>query len=118
MRTGVPAAEHHHREAITQPLTPNDQAAQRLWRHGTLGYQGRNFVATGPRDELSRLNGAPAKEPIRVYAGLQTADTDEEQDAVLLSELDRTGAFDRKVLVIVPTTGTGWINPVAARRSR
>ena len=35
--------------------------------------------------------------------------------AVLLSELERTGAFDRKVLVIVPTTGTGWINPVAAR---
>ena len=35
--------------------------------------------------------------------------------AVLLSELERTGAFDRKVLVIVPTTGTGWVNPVAAR---
>jgi uncharacterized membrane protein len=34
---------------------------------------------------------------------------------VLLSELERTGAFDRKLLVIVPTTGTGWINPVAAR---
>ena len=24
-------------------------------------------------------------------------------------------AFERKVLVIIPTTGTGWINPVAAR---
>ena len=35
--------------------------------------------------------------------------------AVLLSELERTRAFERKVLVIVPTTGTGWINPVAAR---
>ena len=34
---------------------------------------------------------------------------------VLVRELDRTGAFDRKVLVIIPTTGTGWINPVAAR---
>ena len=35
--------------------------------------------------------------------------------AVLLTELERTGAFDRKVLVIIPATGTGWINPVAAR---
>ncbi len=34
---------------------------------------------------------------------------------MLLRELERTGAFERKVLVIVPTTGTGWINPVAAR---
>lgn len=82
----------------------------------TLGFQGRNFVATGPdADELTRLNGTPAKEPIRVYVGLQTAGTDEQRMAVLLSELERTGAFDRKMLVIVPTTGTGWINPVAAR---
>ena len=82
----------------------------------TLGYQGRNFVATGPdADELARINGEPAKEPVRVYVGLQTADTDEGRMAVLLSELERTGAFDRKLLVIIPTTGTGWINPVAAR---
>ena len=73
-------------------------------------------MATGPHaDELTRLNGRPAKEPIRVYVGLNTADTDESRMAVLLSELERTGAFDRKLLVIVPTTGTGWINPVAAR---
>ncbi len=82
----------------------------------SLGYQGRNFVATGPDvDELTELNGAPAKVPIRVYVGLQTADTDEQRMAVLLSELERTGAFDRKLLVIIPTTGTGWINPIAAR---
>ncbi|WP_283609586.1 alpha/beta hydrolase [Mycolicibacterium poriferae] len=81
----------------------------------TLGYQGRTFVATGPHaDELTRLNGAPATEPIRVYAGLQTAESDEARMAVLLSELERTGAFEREVLVIVPTTGTGWINPTAA----
>jgi len=34
---------------------------------------------------------------------------------VIVRELERTGAFDRKLLVIIPTTGTGWINPVAAR---
>ena len=82
----------------------------------TLGYQGRSFVATGPdAAELTRINGVPAKEPVRVYAGLQTAETDQARIAVLLSELERTGAFERKVLVVAPTTGTGWINPIAAR---
>ena len=33
---------------------------------------------------------------------------------MLVNELVRTGAFSRKVLVIAPTTGTGWIDPVAA----
>jgi uncharacterized membrane protein len=82
----------------------------------TLGYEGRNFVANGPvAAELTAVNGRPAKEPIRVYAGLQTADTDEGRMAVVLSELERTHAFDRKLLVIIPTTGTGWVDPVAAR---
>ncbi|BBX20217.1 hypothetical protein CRI77_04385 [Mycolicibacterium duvalii] len=81
----------------------------------TLGYQGRSFVAGGPSAaELEEVNGRPAREPIRVYAGLETADTEEARMAVLLSELERTRAFEREVLVIAPTTGTGWINPVAA----
>ncbi len=105
------------RAGITQPLDPEKSGSPTsLAPWDTLGYQGRNFVATGPHaDELTRLNGTPAKEPIRVYAGLQTADTDRKRADVLVRELDRTRAADRKVLVIVPTTGTGWINPVAAR---
>ena len=105
------------RASITQPLASERSGSPTSFAPwDTLGYEGRNFVASGPdADELTRLNGRPAKEPIRVYAGLQTADTDEARMDVLVRELDRTGAFDRKVLVIIPTTGTGWINPVAAR---
>jgi uncharacterized membrane protein len=108
-------------DANTPPGVEQPQAMERSgspvsfapW--DTLGYQGRNFVGTGPDAvELARINGVPAKEPIRVYVGLQTADTDEGRRAVILSELQRAHAFDRKVLVIVPTTGTGWVNPVAA----
>jgi uncharacterized membrane protein len=105
-RAGVVAPTEHERSG-----SPTSFAS---WE--SLGFQGRNFVATGPdADELARVNGTPAKEPVRVYVGLQTADTDEQRMAVLLSELERTGAFDRKLLVIIPTTGTGWINPLAAR---
>lgn len=105
------------RAGVVQPLEPQrsgSPASFASWE--SLGYQGRNFVAAGAdAAELSRINGRPAKEPIRVYVGLQTADTDEARLAVLLSELHRTNAFDREALVIVPTTGTGWVNPVAAR---
>ena len=105
------------RAGVSQPLQPERSGSPTSFAPwDTLGYQGRDFVAGGPdAAELTRVNGTPAMEPIRVYAGLQTADTDEGRLAVLLSELERTGAFDRKVLVIVPTTGTGWVNPVAAR---
>lgn len=105
------------RDGVEQPLESErsgSPASFASW--DSLGYQGRNFVAAGPdAAELTRINGTPAKEPIRVYSGLQTAETDEARLAVLLSELHRTNAFDREVLVIVPTTGTGWVNPVAAR---
>jgi uncharacterized membrane protein len=50
-------------------------------------------------------------EPIRVYAGLQSAPSIEAESALVVRELDRTGAFDRKVLVVATTTGTGRVNP-------
>jgi uncharacterized membrane protein len=105
------------RAGVVQPRQPERSGSPTSFAPwDTLGFQGRNFVATGPHaDELTRLSGKPAKEPIRVYVGLNTAADDDSRMAVLLSELERTGAFDRKMLVIIPTTGTGWINPVAAR---
>jgi uncharacterized membrane protein len=101
---------------LSQPLLEEKSGSPAsLAPWDSLGYQGRNFVATGPHAAgLARLNGRPAKEPIRVYAGLHTAPDDQGRLAVLLGELERTGAFTRKVLVVAPTTGTGWIDPVAA----
>jgi uncharacterized membrane protein len=105
------------RAGVMQPVAPERSGSPTSFAPwDTLGYEGRNFVATGPdADGLTAINGRPGKEPIRVYAGLQSGDTDESRMAVLLSELARTHAFDRKLLVIIPTTGTGWVNPVAAR---
>jgi uncharacterized membrane protein len=102
---------------ISQPTEPERSGSPKSFASwDTLGFEGRNFVASGPHAaELTQINGRPAKEPVRVYAGLQTAGTDEARMDVVIRELERTGAFDRKLLVIVPTTGTGWINPVAAR---
>ncbi|WP_059016767.1 alpha/beta-hydrolase family protein [Mycobacterium sp. M26] len=105
------------RPGVEQPVNPERSgSAGSFAAWDTLGFQGRNFVGTGPTAaELTAVNGRPAKEPIRIYAGLQSADTDEGRVAVLLSELQRTKAYQRKLLVIIPTTGTGWVDPVAAR---
>lgn len=105
------------RAGIVEPAQPERSGSPESFAaFDTLGYQGRNFVATGPHaDELTELNGRPAKEPIRIYAGLATADTEDARVNVILSELQRTNALDRKLLVIVPTTGTGWVDPIAAR---
>ena len=104
-------------DGIVEPTQPEKSGSpDSLASWDTLGYQGRIFVATGPHaDELTRLNGRPAKEPIRIYAGLATADNDEQRTNIVLSEMHRTGAFNRKLLIIVPTTGTGWVDPTAAR---
>ncbi|UXA20959.1 alpha/beta hydrolase [Mycobacterium sp. SMC-4] len=103
-------------EGIVQPDDPERSGSPQSFADwDSLGYQGRSFVTGGPSaEELQQINGRPAREPIRVYVGLETADTEEARMAVLLSELERTRAFERQVLVIAPTTGTGWINPVAA----
>jgi uncharacterized membrane protein len=105
------------RPGVAQPLQSErsgSPASFASWE--TLGFQGRNFVGTGPgAAELAELNGRPAKEPIRIYAGLQSAPTTAARVALLQSELQRTRAFERKLLVIIPTTGTGWVDPLAAR---
>lgn len=81
-----------------------------------LGMQGRRFVSGGLDEErLTALLDEPAMQPIRLYAGLESAPTDDERSALVVAELNRTRAWEREAVVIVPTTGTGWINPHAAQ---
>lgn len=100
------------------PTTPNlSGSPASLARWDTLGRQGRTFVAGVTTGEtLRRFHGADAHviEPIRVYVGTRSADSLDDQAALAVRELDRTGAFDRAVLVVATATGTGWIDPDAA----
>jgi uncharacterized membrane protein len=80
----------------------------------SLGRQGRNFVARGPTvEELEAFHGEEAMRPIRVYAGLKSASTIQGRADLILEELLRTGAFEREVLVVATTTGTGFLEPNA-----
>jgi uncharacterized membrane protein len=80
-----------------------------------LGLQGRNFVGKGPTpSQLRDFSGRRALEPIRVYSGLASADHVSDRAALAVRDLERAGGFDRKVLVVVTTTGTGWVDPSAS----
>ncbi len=79
-----------------------------------LGRQGRRFVSgTLTTDRLATFSGAGAMQPIRVYAGLNSAETIEERVELAMAELERTGAFERSVLTVITPTGTGWVDPGA-----
>lgn len=78
----------------------------------TLGRYGQEFVAGAvPRQALAEFTGAEAVEPIRVYVGRASAADLAAQADLAVRELERTGAFDREVLAVITTTGTGWVNP-------
>jgi uncharacterized membrane protein len=103
-------------DGVIQPassLRSGSAASSAPWT--SLGRQGRGFVSSGPAViDIERLTGRPAIEPIRVYAGLSAAPAPQSQADLVLAELKRTGAFDRTVLAVATTTGTGWVDPTLA----
>ncbi|MGP6174717.1 alpha/beta hydrolase [Corynebacterium sp. A21] len=104
------------REGIERPLEPErsgspDSAEE--WK--TLGRDGRAFVASGPRAaEITEVTGREAREPIRVYAGVASAASVPEIAERAVAELHRTEAFERSTLLVVTTTGRGWVNTAGA----
>lgn len=104
------------REGIEQPSDPLRSGSPDSFQDwDTLGRDGRTFVASGPdAAQITAVTGQPAIEPIRVYAGRDSADTITGIAENVVAELQRTGAFDRTTLAVVTTTGRGWVNTAAA----
>ena len=79
-----------------------------------LGRRGRDFVTGGPTlEDLEAFHDGPVMKPIRVYVGLNSAETIEERAELALAELLRVDAFERSVLILATPTGTGWLDPSA-----
>ena len=108
-------------------LMPDDRAPPAAPEHSgsaaslvaweSLGAAGRDRIAAFPdAGEIARLAEAAPEtvpEPVRVYVGLNSADTPEERAALALEELRRADAFSRSLLVIATPTGTGWVQPAS-----
>jgi uncharacterized membrane protein len=94
----------------TRPQQTGSAASLVAWED--LGRQGRLFVAGGPTaEELSTYFDAQLSAPIRVYVGLNSAETSEQRARLALEELKRAGGFERSILVLATPTGTGWVDP-------
>ncbi len=82
--------------------------------YDTLARDGRRFVwFRTPAEQISTVDGQ-AGEPVRVYIGLESADTPEQRVELAMRELERLGAFDRGTLLIMSPAGSGYADYVAA----
>ena len=103
-------------EGIHQPTTSlRSGGPKSLISWGSLGREGRKFIGSGPSAaDIESFTHTDAKEPIRAYAGLESADTTKERAALAVADLERAGGFQRKNLLVVTTTGSGWVDPASA----
>lgn len=111
-------------ESVNSEMDPDNAPPRTARRSGgpgslvsweSLGHQGRIFVGAGPsRKQLSDFNGTPATEPIRAYAGLNSAHGIDAAAELAARELQRAGGLQRAIVAVATTTGTGWINEAEA----
>jgi uncharacterized membrane protein len=92
------------------PLTSGSPAS--LVTMAELGREGARFVGciSTPADIKAVTGKKPIAEPVRVFVGVEAADTVEQRVGLAMAELRRTGAFDRANLIIQAPAGTGFAN--------
>lgn len=116
---------YHHMEEIATKIEPaylkklsstlvsggKDSAV--TWQ--SLSIQGRRYVsgAIAPNDIKRVMNSSIAIQPIRIFVGIDSAKTEHQRVNLAVQELERTGAFKRKIIMLISPTGTGYVNYVA-----
>ena len=83
-------------------------------RYDQLGLQGRRFVSeASPAEQIDEvLDETGARDAIRVYVGVDSAGSVDDRVSLAIEELQRTGAFDRSLLIVGSTAGTGYFNSI------
>ena len=86
-----------------------------LARYETLGLQGRRLVSeVTPHDAFIEVMGeAPASEPVRVFVGVESADSRDDRVEIAIQELRRAGGFDKSLIIAASPAGTGYVNYIA-----
>jgi hypothetical protein len=121
-----------------EPVLESDEAArwtgptvsggaESLVPWSVLGREGRRHALTFVRPQpfedrpdgtpdlsIETVMGEPARAtPAHVYVSLDSATTARERADLALAEMERVGAFDRSLIMLVSPTGTGYVNYVA-----
>lgn len=97
----------------SQPSEPERSGSPpSLEKWGLVGSQGRALLSSGPRARhIAAVTGVDdAREPIRVFIGLVDGRSLDEAADLAIAELERTGAFERSVVVMMTSAGTGWLS--------
>ena len=99
-------------DGAAAPVRPGQTgSAASLIPWDTIGRDARIYVQSGPdAAAIAAMTGKPAIEPLRTYVGLRSADSVAARAELALAEMQRIGAFDRSVLVLVMPVGTGWVD--------
>jgi hypothetical protein len=79
----------------------------------SLDREGRKFLGLAtPAARIAEVTGTTAVDPIRVYAGLESAPDPAARARLAVEELERLGAFERSRILAACTTGAGFVHPV------
>jgi uncharacterized membrane protein len=102
-------------DELPAPTLPTASgSAESLVAWDAIGRRGKTFILDGPtQQDIAEFRGRPAKQPLRVYAGMRSHDSLEDRAKLALDELKRVGGFERSLLVVAVPTGTGWLDPGA-----
>ena len=105
--------EPAHAEPPDIPEITGSPVSGRSWSDQSR--EGRRWLSMVLRPEgISGVMGEPAQaQPIRIYASLESANTEEGRAQVLLDEIDRTHALERPYVALWSPTGSGYVNYVA-----
>ena len=82
---------------VAEPTTPlRSGSPDSVVAWDDLGREGRVFVGRGPAaDDIAAFTGEAAEDPIRIYAGIASAEDVEERATLAVDDLERAGGFDR-----------------------
>jgi uncharacterized membrane protein len=80
--------------------------------YNTLGLQGRRLVSVATTAAaIDEVMCEPArKDPVRVFVGVNSAESMDEQVELAIQELRRAGGFDRSAIIAASPAGTGYVN--------
>jgi hypothetical protein len=107
------AADEAHAAAPTIPEITGGPESVVPWTDQSR--ESRRWLTMTLRPEvIAEVMGEPARQPIRIYAPLLSATRPEDRAALLLAEIDRTKALERKVFALFSPTGSGYVNYVGS----
>lgn len=91
------------------PTVSGSDASLITW--DSLGKQGRKFIGQIASDqELQSFSNENPSKPVRIYAGLESAEDVKQRATLAAADLIRAGGFNKEIVVVVTTTGTGWVD--------